>query len=105
MAASACVRSPPRCRPVADRRRAWVYFSTRPWPKPLSRPAAPRSTSVVCMSVTTDAGVGLAAAVLAPQAYSQGDLPFDLKEVTVDPLAPEFPGIDFTFHPVGFEVS
>ena len=49
--------------------------------------------------------LGLAAAALAPEAYSQGTLPFDLKELTVDPLAPEFPGIDFTFHPVGFEVS
>ncbi|MFT6039979.1 MAG: hypothetical protein ACI9C2_000134 [Gammaproteobacteria bacterium] len=50
-------------------------------------------------------GFGLAAAVLAPQAYSQGTIPFDLNELTVDPLAPEFAGIDFTFHPVGFEAS
>ncbi len=44
-----------------------------------------------------------------PLAAAQGllgsPLPFDLKELTVDTQAPEFPGIDFTFHPVGFEAS
>ena len=49
--------------------------------------------------------VAFAAAAFSPQAFSQGALPFDLEEITVDPSDPKFPGIDFTFQPVGFEVS
>lgn len=48
----------------------------------------------------------LASAALLPAASAQvtsGPLPFDLKEITVNKTAPEFPGIDFQFFPVGFE--
>jgi hypothetical protein len=39
----------------------------------------------------------------AAQSGPMSPLPFDLKELTVDLEAPESPGIDFTFYPVGFE--
>lgn len=47
--------------------------------------------------------LAMAFAALAPSAAAQ--LPFDLIEISDDLAAPEFPGIDFQFFPVGFEFS